>query len=469
MSNIEKFENLVIGSGGAGKFVAWTMAGAGHRTAVVERWLLGGACPNVACLPSKNIIYSAKVISLARRGAEFGLQTGSMSVDMQTVQRRKRLMVEGLRQMHADRTNASGAELIMGNARFVAPRTVEIDLKNGGKRSISADRVFLDLGSRAAMPEIPGLKAATPMTHVEVLDLDRLPEHLIVMGGGYVGLELSQAMRRLGSKVTVIEAGPRLASHEDPDVGAALRDLFVDEGIEVLTGTEVRQVDGRSSDRVQVHANNAHGKRTIEGTDLLVATGRQANTDGMGLEQTGVQLDAHGYIKVNERLQTTSDNIWAMGDCAGSPMFTHVAFDDFRVVYENLNGGNRSTKNRLIPFCMFTDPELARVGRNESEAKRDGIEYRLAKMPMAEVLRTRTVSEPRGLMKMLIAKDSDEILGFTALGFEASEQMVAVQTAMIGRMPYTMLRDAIFTHPTMSEGLNELLATVPARVTATSA
>jgi pyruvate/2-oxoglutarate dehydrogenase complex dihydrolipoamide dehydrogenase (E3) component len=469
MSNIEKFENLVIGSGGAGKFVAWTMAGAGHRTAVVERWLLGGACPNVACLPSKNIIYSAKVISLARRGAEFGLQTGSMSVDMQTVQRRKRLMVEGLRQMHADRTNASGAELIMGNARFVAPRTVEIDLKNGGKRSISADRVFLDLGSRAAMPEIPGLKAATPMTHVEVLDLDRLPEHLIVMGGGYVGLELSQAMRRLGSKVTVIEAGPRLASHEDPDVGAALRDLFVDEGIEVLTGTEVRQVDGRSSDRVQVHANNAHGKRTFEGTDLLVATGRQANTDGMGLEQTGVQLDAHGYIKVNERLQTTSDNIWAMGDCAGSPMFTHVAFDDFRVVYENLNGGNRSTKNRLIPFCMFTDPELARVGRNESEAKRDGIEYRLAKMPMAEVLRTRTVSEPRGLMKMLIAKDSDEILGFTALGFEASEQMVAVQTAMIGRMPYTMLRDAIFTHPTMSEGLNELLATVPARVTATSA
>ena len=276
-------------------------------------------------------------------------------------------------------------------------------------------------------------------------------------------------MRRLGSQVTIIEAGPRLASHEDPDVGAALRDLFVSEGIEVLTGTGVRQVDGRSGDKVRVHADNANGKRTIEGTDLLVATGRQANTDGMGLEKTGVQLDAHGYIKVNERLQTSSDNIWAMGDCAGSPMFTHVAFDDFRVVYENLNGGNRTTKNRLIPFCMFTDPELARVGRNESEANRDGIEYRLVKMPMAEVLRTQTVSETRGFMKMLIAKDTDEILGFAAFGFEASEQMVAVQTAMIGRMPYTMLRDAIFTHPTMSEGLNELLATVPARGTATSA
>jgi pyruvate/2-oxoglutarate dehydrogenase complex dihydrolipoamide dehydrogenase (E3) component len=263
----------------------------------------------------------------------------------------------------------------------------------------------------------------------------------------------------------VIEAGPQLAGREDPDIGAALKDLFVEEGIEVLLETEVRQIEGRSGDRIRVHADDRHGKRTIEGTDLLVATGRTANTDGIGLELTGVQLDEHGYIKVNERLQTTSDNIWAMGDCAGSPQFTHVAFDDFRVVHDNLNGGSRTTKNRLIPFCMFTDPELARVGRNESEAQRAGIEYRLAKMPMAEVLRTRTVSEPRGLMKMLIAKDSDEILGFTAMGFEASEQMVAVQTAMLGHLPYTVLRDAILTHPTMSEGLNELLASVPAKRT----
>ena len=461
MSNIESYENLVIGSGGSGKFIAWTMGDAGRRTAMVERRLLGGACPNVACLPSKNIVYSAKVISLARRGAEFGLKTDSLSVDMRTVQRRKRTMVEGLHQMHADRTTASGAELIMGTARFVAPRTVEIDLQSGGKRTISGDRVFLDLGSRAAMPELPGLRAANPMTHVEILDLERLPAHLIVLGGGYVGLELSQAMRRLGSQVTVIETGSQLASREDPDVGAALRDLFVGEGIEVLLGTEVRQIDGRSGDRIRVHANSGNDKRTIEGTDLLVATGRAPNTDGIGLDLTGVQLNEHGYIKVNDRLETTGANIWAMGDCAGSPQFTHVAFDDFRIVHENLNGGNRTTKNRLIPFCMFTDPELARVGRNETEARRDGIEYRLVTMPMSNVLRTRTVSEPRGLMKMLIAKDSDEILGFTAFGFESSEQMAAVQTAMIGRMPYTMLRDAIFTHPTMSEGLNEILAEVP--------
>src|ERR1700719_4301458 len=295
MSNIEKYENLVIGSGGAGKFIAWTMGEAGRRTAMVERGLLGGACPNVACLPSKNIIYSAKVISLARRGAEFGLKTSSLSVDMETVQRRKRLMVEGLHQMHLDRTNASGAELIMGNARFVSPRTVEIDLRDGGTRTIFADRIFLDLGARATIPELPGLAAANPMTHVEALDLDRLPEHLIVLGGGYVGLELSQAMRRLGSQVTVIEAGPQLAGREDPDIGTALKDLFVDEGIEVLLGTEIGQVEGRSGDGVRVHANDGRSKRTIEGTDLLVATGRTANTDGVGLELTGVQLDEHGY------------------------------------------------------------------------------------------------------------------------------------------------------------------------------
>jgi pyruvate/2-oxoglutarate dehydrogenase complex dihydrolipoamide dehydrogenase (E3) component len=461
MPTVEKFENLVIGSGGSGKFIAWNMTDARRRTAMVERRALGGACPNVACLPSKNIVYSAKVASLARRGGEFGLKTESLSIDMKAVQRRKRLMVEGLHRMHVDLTKASGAELIMGNARFIAPRTVEIDLNDGGKRTIAGDRVFIDLGSRATIPNLKGLEAAQPMTHVEFLDLERLPEHLIVMGGGYVGLELAQAIRRLGSKVTVIEAGAHLAGREDPEIAAMLKDLFVDEGIDVLLGTQVREVEGRSGDRVKVHVADGPGARTIEGTDLLVATGRTANTDGVGLELTGVQLDAHGYIKVNERLETTAENIWAMGDCAGSPQFTHVAFDDFRVVHENLSGGNRTTRDRLIPFCMFTDPELARVGRNEVEARRDGIAYRLVKMPMSNVLRTRTVSEPRGLMKILIAKDSDQILGFTAFGYEASEQMAAVQTAMIGHLPYTALRDAIFTHPTMSEGINELLANVP--------
>src|SRR5271167_2951344 len=313
------------------------------------------------------------------------------------------------------------------------------------------------------MPNVPGLAAANPMTHIEALDLDLLPRHLIVIGGGYIGLELAQALRRFGSDVTVIEQGAQLTDREDPDVGAALLDLFRDEGIEVLLGTHVSRIEGLSGKEVRVYAKDVHGDRIVEGTDLLVSVGRTPNTKGIGLEQVGVELDAHGYIKVNHRLETTASDVWAMGDCAGSPQFTHVAYHDFRVVRDNLKGGNRSTKDRIVPFCMFTDPELARVGRNETEAKRDNIEYRVAKLPMANVLRTHTIAEPRGFMKMLIAEDSDEIVGFTAFGVEASELMAAVQTAMVGRLPYTALRDAIFAHPTMAEGLVYLLGQVENR------
>jgi len=263
--------------------------------------------------------------------------------------------------------------------------------------------------------------------------------------------------------VTVIEHGPQLASREDPDVASALKDLFVDEGIEVVLEAKTRRVEGHSGDRVRVYLHDTRGDRAIEGTDLLVATGREANTNGIDLDKTGVQLDERGYIKTNEWLETTAENIWAMGDCAGSPQFTDVGLDDFRIVHANLSGGNRTNPNRLIPFCMFTDPELARVGKNELEARRDGIGYRIAKLPIAEVLRTKTVSEPRGFMKVLVAKDSDEIIGFTAFAFEASELMVAMQTAMLGHLPYTVLRDAILTHPTMSEGLSQLLANIPIR------
>jgi pyruvate/2-oxoglutarate dehydrogenase complex dihydrolipoamide dehydrogenase (E3) component len=313
------------------------------------------------------------------------------------------------------------------------------------------------------MPNVPGLAAANPMTHIEALDLDRQPRHLIVIGGGYIGLELAQAVRRFGSDVTVIEQGAQLAQREDPDVGAALLDLFHDEGIEVLLGTHVSQVEGHSGKEVRLYAKNGPGEQVIQGTHLLVSVGRTPNTKGIGLEQVGVELDERGCIKVNDRLETTASNVWAMGDCAGSPQFTHVAYHDFRVVRDNLKGGNRTTKDRLVPFCMFTDPELARVGRNETEAKRDKIEYRVAKLPMANVLRTHTIAEPRGFIKMLIGKDSDEIVGFTAFGIEASELMAAVQTAMVGRLPYTVLRDAIFAHPTMSEGLVYLLGQIEAR------
>jgi pyruvate/2-oxoglutarate dehydrogenase complex dihydrolipoamide dehydrogenase (E3) component len=439
------------------------MAQSGHRTAVVERKYIGGSCPNIACLPSKNVIRSAKANWFARHGAEYGIQTGPVSTDMKGVLSRKRKMVEGEVQFHLDRFKATGAELVRGQARFVAPRTVEVQLNDGGVRTVTGDRVFLDLGSRAAIPDIPGLAAARPMTHVEALDLDRLPEHVIVLGGGYVGLELTQALRRFGSAVTVIERGPRLTAAEDPDVAQALLENFTSEGIDVLLETQVREVVGVSGQRVRVQLASGQRQQTIEGTDLLVATGRTPNTQGIGLETAGIELNERGHIKVNERLETTAPGVWAMGDCAGSPQFTHVAFDDFRVVRDNLEGGSRTTRDRLIPFCLFSDPELARVGLNETEAKTRGIAYRLATLPMAAVLRAVTLGETRGFVKILIDAQSDHILGFTALGVEASEMMAAVQTAMLGELPYTVLRDAIFTHPTVAEGLVFLLASVPAR------
>ena len=355
----------------------------------------------------------------------------------------------------------------MGEARFVARRTVSVRLNAGGEREITAEKIILSLGSRAALPDIPGLAAAKPMSHIEALDLQRLPEHLLVLGAGYVGLELAQAFRRFGSRVTVIERGDQVASREDSDVGEALLDLFHEEGIDVLLGTKVRSVSGVSGTKVQVEIQDGSGDKTLDGSDLLVATGRIPNTQSIGLELAGVKLDQRGYLLVNDRLETTAENVWAVGDCAGSPQFTHVAYDDFRVVRENLNGGHRSTRNRLVPFCMFTDPELVRVGMSEREARNSGVAYRISKMPMSAVLRTRTISEPRGFMKMVIAADSDEILGFTAFGAEASELLAAVQTAIVGKLPYTVFRKGLYTHPTMSEGLVFLTATDPIPAEAT--
>ena len=380
MDEIDRYDVLVIGSGEAGKYMAWTMAKAGHRTAVIERKLVGGSCPNIACLPSKNIIRSAKVASFAKRAEEFGLELGSFSVNMEGVQRRKRKMVEDLIQVHLDRYKASGAQLIMGSARFVAPRTVEVSLVGEGTRVIAGERVFLNLGTHATIPNIPGLVASEPMTHVEALNLDRLPLHLVVVGGGYVGLELAQAMRRFGSRVTVIERDPQLVSREDSDVGAALLDLFRDEGIEVLLETQIHQVQGRSGQKIRVHCQNAKGAKVIEATDVLVATGRTPNTQGIGLDKTGVELDGRGYIKVNDRLETTAPNVWAMGDCAlvrnaatgqPSPPTAQYAVAQARQLADNLlrQLGGRDTR----PFSYVARGMMATIGHMKGVAQIYGV------------------------------------------------------------------------------------------------
>jgi pyruvate/2-oxoglutarate dehydrogenase complex dihydrolipoamide dehydrogenase (E3) component len=455
----ERVDVLVVGSGAGGKQLAWHMAVAGHRTALVERKWIGGSCPNINCLPSKNEVKSAEVADVVHHAPAFGTMAAGIRTDMAKVLARKRTMVEGLVATHLEHYRASGTELILGDARFVAAKTVEVHLNDGGTRVLRGDRVFLNLGTRPSLPSIPGLAAAA-LTNIELLELDRLPEHLVVLGGGYVGLEFAQAYRRFGSRVTVLQRGPHLLAREDPDIAEALRRLLADEGIEVLLSTETLRVNGRSG-ALSVVVRTSDGERVIAASDLLAATGRTPNTTGIGLDVAGVDLDARGYIAVNERLETSAPEVWAIGECAGSPQFTHISSDDFRVIRDNLAGKHRTTRGRLVPFCVFTDPPLARVGLNEVEARRSGVPVRVAMLPVEEILRTRTTGETRGFMKALVDARRDDILGFTMLGAEAGEVMAVVQTAMMAGLPYSTLRDAIFTHPTMAEGLNDLFGNVP--------
>ena len=458
----DRYDILVLGSGEAGKYIAWTLAKAGRRAAVVERGLIGGSCPNIACLPSKNVIYSARVAALCRRGAEFGITTGPIAIDMRGVRQRKRQMVDDLIAVHRKNYANSGAELIIGEGRFVAPKTIEVRAPDGGVRQLAGERVFIDVGTRAALPDVPGLAECKPLTHVEALDLDHVPEHLIVLGGGYVGLEFAQPMRRFGARVTLLERGPQLAAREDPDVAEVLAQQFADDGIEVVLDAQTLEVAAAQVRRFVCEFALPQASGPSRAANCWWRPGACRTRRSIGLDVAGVELDERGYIQVNERLETTAPNVWAVGDCAGSPQFTHAGFDDFRIVRDNLAGGERTTRDRLVPYCMFTDPELGRVGLNESAAQRAGVAYRIAKIPMTAVLRTRTLSEPRGFLKALIAADSDRILGFTALGAEAGELIAVVQTAMLTNTPYTTLRDAILTHPTIAEGLTVLFASEPA-------
>ena len=387
MPQSEQFDVLVLGSGTGGKLIAWHMAESGRRTAVVERRWVGGSCPNIACMPSKNEISSAKVAQLARHGGEYGAVTGSVAVDMATVRRRKREMVDRQVKKHLQIYRMSGAELIMGSGRLVSPKVLEVKLNDGGTRVLAADKIFLNVGTHAAIPNVPGLEAAEPLTHVNALELDVLPQRLIVIGGGYSGLEFAQAFRRFGGDVTVIESGPLVMSREDVDVSREMQRILTDEGVEILLQAELLQVGGRSGGEVTLNVRTPSGERRIDGSHILVAVGRVPNTAGIGLEESAVEVDGRGYIRVNGRLETTAPSIWALGECAGSPQFTHISEDDFRIVRDNLAGGNRSTRDRLVPYCMFTDPPLARVGLSEGEAERQGITVRVARLPMDSVTR----------------------------------------------------------------------------------
>ena len=462
MSGPDEYDVVVLGSGRA-RFFAWSLASQGKRVAVVERRNLAGSCPTIACAPSKNVIHGAKVASYFRRGAEFGIAAGDWKIEMPAVRDRKRKMVDGIVARNVNAYRESGAELVKGQGRFVGPRTIEVTADDG-RRTLRGEVVVICTGSRARIDPIPGLAEARPMTHIEALELDRLPDHLVVLGGGYVGLELAQAFRRFGSRVTIVDRNGALAHREDPDVAEALRELFEDEGIQVFTGTRVDRVGGRSGESVRLHANHGESSVLIEGSDLLVASGRTPNTDGIGLEAAGIERDENGFVKVDERCRTTAPGVWAVGDCAGSPQFTHMADDDVRVVRDNLAGIDRTTNGRLVPSCLFTDPELARgrSGRVGGRASRHRLSAREdpgdRHPPHHDPFRV-----ARGLQGGTIAAESDRILGFTAFAPEADAVMTTVQVAIAAGLPYTALRDATLTHPTMSEGLAALFRAVPAR------
>jgi pyruvate/2-oxoglutarate dehydrogenase complex dihydrolipoamide dehydrogenase (E3) component len=468
-ANLEEYDLVILGGGTGGTVAAWTFASGGQRVAVIERKYIGGSCPNIACLPSKNIIHSAKVAWYLRQSQEFGIAKRDFTVDMRAVRERKNKMVWGWNEAYLENYKKTGAEFILGSGRFVAAKTVEVQQTDGTTRQLRGRNVIINTGTHAALDAIPGLVKAQPLTHIEALELDELPEHLVVIGAGYVGLEMAQAFRRFGSKVSLIDRSERLMRREDDDITEALKSVLEAEGIELVLNAQIKRLSGKSGESVRIlmEKNGNGGTKTLEGSHLLVATGRIPNTQDVGLESAGVQLTASGYIQVNEHLETTAPGVWAIGEVAGSPQFTHVSVDDFRVVHASLTGGKRITTGRQVPFCLFTDPEFARIGLSEKEAKQQGIAYRLFKIPMEAVMRATTLSETKGFLKALVEADGDRILGFTAFGVGAAEIMTSVQIAMNAGLPYTMLRDSILTHPTLVEGLIPLFSSPASAAEAT--
>jgi len=458
MSTIEQFEYVFLGGGKGGKTLAMELAKSGKRVAVVEEGMIGGSCINVACIPSKALIQTARTMHAVQSADILKGKAHEAKVDMTQVHRRVREVVDGMVDINAKAFEASGFDLILGTGHFVGPRRIQVTMNDGRERVVEGEHVFINTGTYAAIPDIPGLRDAAPMTHVEALELESLPEHLIVIGGGYIGLEMAQAFRRLGSNVTVVQEAPRVAMREDTDVTDAIESVLANEGIDVRVSVKPSQVSGRSGQSVTVELNDGSH---ITGTHLLVATGRVPRTAGIGLDLAGVALDERGFIKVDERLATSAPNTWAIGEVAGTPMFTHASFDDYRVLKSQLAGGNLTTRDRVIPYAMFIEPELARVGINESDAQRQGIAVRVAKLPMASIPRARTTGDTHGFMKAIVDTQSDRILGFTMLGSNAGEVVATVQMAMLGNLPYTAVRDAILSHPTIAEGLNMLFAKIP--------
>jgi pyruvate/2-oxoglutarate dehydrogenase complex dihydrolipoamide dehydrogenase (E3) component len=454
----EQYQAIVIGSGQSGGPLAGAMAKAGWRTALVEREHVGGACVNEACTPTKTMVASARVAYLARRAADYGVGTGAVTMDMGQVRKRKRDIVELFRsgsQKSIEETE--GLDLIWGEGRFGDAHTVEVRGEGGATRQLHGERIFINTGARATIPRIEGLDGVPWLDSTSIMELDLVPEHLLVLGGGYVGLEFGQMFRRFGSAVTVVESGARFLEREDPDVGEAAQKILEEDGIEILLGTKVLRVAAESGGRVTLTVQAQSGERQLAGSHLLLAVGRTPNTDMLELGKAGVAADERGFVRVNERLETNVAGVYAMGDVKGGPAFTHISYDDYRVLKANLlEGGSKTIADRPVPYVMYTDPQLGRIGLTETQAREQGKAIKVAKMKMSHVARALETDETRGLIKAVVDAESERILGAAVLGVEGGELMSMIQIAMMGDIPYPALRDGVFAHPAFSESLNNL-------------
>jgi pyruvate/2-oxoglutarate dehydrogenase complex dihydrolipoamide dehydrogenase (E3) component len=455
----ERYDAIVIGTSQGGRFLPVELAKAGQTVALVERGQLGGVCVNSGCTPTKTMVASARLAYQARRAAEYGVRIGPVSVDMAAVRERKRAMVAGARQNYASRLAQDGLDLIEGEAHLTGPQTVEIALTGGGTRQISAPVVVIDTGTRPRQLAITGAGDVPVLDSTSIMELDELPEHLVILGGGYIGLEFGQMFRRFGSEVTIIQRAPRLMVREDEDVSDEAAAILRDDGITVLTSSTPVRVEPADGGRVRLTVRSEDGERQIESSHLLSATGRIPNTEALMPENAGVRLDDRGFIEVDEYLQTSAPGVYAMGDVKGGPAFTHLSYDDYRILHANLIGHEKaSTRDRIVPHTVFIDPQLGRVGMTEREARAQGHAIRVAKLPMSAVVRAIETGETRGFMKVVVDADSGQILGCAILGSEGGEIMTMVQVAMLGKLTYTAMANAIFTHPLLAEGLNTLFA-----------
>ena len=462
MTQATQYDAIVIGSGQAGTPLSRALGRAGWKTAIIEREHVAGTCVNEGCTPTKTMVASARVAYLARRGADYGIQTGPVSVDMTVVRQRKRDIVTSFRsgsQRGLERTK--GLDILMGEAQFIGPKILEVHLNNGETRQLTADKIFINTGARPSLPSLSGVDKVPVLNSTSIMELDVVPEHLLVIGGGYIGLEFGQMFRRFGSEVTIVQRGAHLLAREDDDVADDVAKIMREDGLEILLETTPLHVEQIANGRLRLVVRTPGEERVLTGSHLLVAAGRTPNTDWLNLAATGLEADKRGFLPANERLETSVPGIYALGDVKGGPAFTHISYDDFRIIRTNLlENGNVTIHDRLVPYTVFIDPQLGRVGLSETEAKAQGRNIRVAKLPMDYVARALEVDEARGFMKAVVDADTKQILGCAVLGIEGGEIMAMLEIAMMGKLPYTVLRNAIFAHPTLAEALNNLFSTL---------